>query len=293
MIDWSLQGFFVFDVGPSEDANLFPAIFVFWRSSMQSITRHRNPVFQASLGVTPRRSLVVDTLHALFLGQMKSFVCLLLWTLLDSGIFGNLGTHDEQLMTGILNLRGQLMAWYRERHQRNPSERLTRLSNLTMKMFGSSQDRKIKTKAAETWGMLIFLADVFERCIPRLPPNASQLLEAARCLIRLVEIWNENGVTLPEAAIDECFSSYHRFCDLTSVDEYDLFQPKRHLIWHLLASIPDKGNPRFHANWYDEALNKILKRATRELSQTTFGQALLESMPLVLDREHRKRLRTD
>ena len=51
------------------DASRFPFPCVFWRLSLETNTRHRNPLLMA-IGVSPTDSLTVDTLHThTLLGQ--------------------------------------------------------------------------------------------------------------------------------------------------------------------------------------------------------------------------------
>jgi hypothetical protein len=270
------------------DVECFPAPFVFWRPSMESITRHRNPVFGVP-GVLPTRSLIVDALHALYLGQMKSFACAYIWFLLTSNVFGVVGTDDEQFTLAVLVIRGKLMDWYKARKNLFPSEGITRLSDLTRKMLGSANDRKLKTKGAETWGLLLFLVDIGAQSVHMLGHEGHLYLEAGQCMVRMVTIWRDSpGARLSQSDIDECFRLYGRYCDLTH-NMHFLLQPKRHLLWHLLGDLDYFGHPGLYATWYDEALNKLLKGTTREISQTTFEQSCLHGMQQLLERESRKR----
>ena len=55
-------------VGDLEDVGL-PAQLIFWRSSNETIARHRCPLLCAEeLGLTPTRALTVDALHTASLG---------------------------------------------------------------------------------------------------------------------------------------------------------------------------------------------------------------------------------
>ena len=49
------------------------------------------------------------------------------------------------------------MRWYHDHRQ----DGLTELSDLTLKMLGSPGDQKLKTKAMETYSLLLFLLDMF------------------------------------------------------------------------------------------------------------------------------------
>ena len=153
--------------------------------------------------------------------------------------------------------------------------------------MGSAGDRKLKSKGAETWGLLLFLEDIAAHGLRFLGPIGPVLLEAARCLIRMVTIWKESGARLSQPAIDECYSCYGRYCDLTQ--QMDVLQPKRHLLWHLLDELDFLGNPSLYATWQDEALNKVLKKTTREVSQVTFEQSCLQNMAQLLQKDSKKR----
>ena len=55
------------DVGAIfDDIDKFPIDVTFWRSSLETLTRHRNPIFDQEIGITPQRSLTADVLHAFF-----------------------------------------------------------------------------------------------------------------------------------------------------------------------------------------------------------------------------------
>ena len=71
---------------------------------------------------------------------------------------------------------------------------------------------------------------------------------------------------------------WETFVSLTEADARQLI-PKRHLMFHLLTEIPKFWNPRLYAVWVDEALNRELKAACRQLSQVTFEAAILLPFP--------------
>ena len=52
----------------------------FWRQSQCKRVKHRNPIFDAALGVTVQ-SLLLDILHAWLLGLVKDFVIHAIWEL--------------------------------------------------------------------------------------------------------------------------------------------------------------------------------------------------------------------
>ena len=60
------------DVGEFENVKL-PCSVVFWRISVETHARHRNPLFCEETAMSPTRSVTVDTLHALYRRGQTNF----------------------------------------------------------------------------------------------------------------------------------------------------------------------------------------------------------------------------
>ena len=116
------------DIGEFENASAFPLRITFWRPSLETLTRHRNPMFDQEIGITPQRCVVVDVLHAFFLGILLVWCRFAVWKLLLAGAFGYAGTH-EGLSAAILVLRNCLMRFY-VRYESSHTEKLTRVCDL-------------------------------------------------------------------------------------------------------------------------------------------------------------------
>ena len=56
------------DVGRFDEIANFPTPILFWRQQRETLSRHRNPLFVADIGITVHRSLTIGTLHAMYLG---------------------------------------------------------------------------------------------------------------------------------------------------------------------------------------------------------------------------------
>jgi len=181
-----------------------PATVVFWRCSEETLTRHRNPLFKDS-AVTGLRftSLTTDLLHALYLGVMNRYCAVALWHVLDSNIFGAAGTAEENLQVAVLLLKAQLMDFYKEHHRQHPTKPLTRISDLTVKMVGTRNDPRCKTKGAETFGMTVFLTGLLLKYAALLGADGKRLQRAGSALLRMVEIWAESGHVMDQAARQE------------------------------------------------------------------------------------------
>ena len=63
---------------------------VWWRSSLETLAKHRNPLFCRALGIT-LLIIAIDTLHTLHLGVLKRFVMWFFWKLFELDVFGVAG----------------------------------------------------------------------------------------------------------------------------------------------------------------------------------------------------------
>lgn len=272
------------DIGEFFTLESFPAHLTFWRAARESSAKHRNPLFSLATGVTPRRCLTVDILHALYLGTIKTYACHCVWFLLLSGVFGQAGTvEEERIESARLVLVHRLFQWYRAQDRG-----LTQVGDLTRKMLGTVVAKELKTKGAESWGILLFVADTLAGSLHKLKPEAAELLEGARALIELVTIFDACGAAVPGPERERCLLVWQRFLEISRTMPL-VVRPKRHVLAHVLQRLHDHGNPKLVANWHDEALNKVLKAACRQVSQTTFEANVLARMRHLLAQRKRQR----
>lgn len=113
-------------------------------------------------------------------------------------------------------------------------------------------------------------------------PNAHKFLRAGRAMERLVGVWHAAGPVLTGRQQQEAFDHWNSFLRYTS--DLGMEVPKRHLCAHLLADSAFFGNPRVHANWTDESLNRELKQSLRAVSQASFESFILLRFREVLKR---------
>ena len=267
------------DVNAFLDLAVFPRQVTFWRPAAETLSRHRNPLFQI-VGVTPPRSLTVDWMHSLNLGVLLQFTKEALWFCIDNGVWGQDGTIDEIVEKATQLIRFDLRAWYKQRHKMFPSEGLTR-ANLTQKMLGDNSNRCCKTKAAETHGVCIFVVEKLRAHQARIGQFAVVLVSAGQELLDMMQYVGGRKAVLTPAEHQRVFDHYMRYLALTdSMD--NLWLPKRHVMLHSLRQIPWLGNPKAYANWHDETLNRTLKSACRNTSQHTFEESVLLRLAVLL-----------
>eukprot|EP00969_Alexandrium_andersonii_P077368 3411725-Alexandrium_andersonii.AAC.1 len=131
------------------------------------------------------------------LGIMLAFGRHTIWFLLDKNVYGLVGSAGERLASAVLRLRGELMAFYKEYKGQNEDSNLTQVADLTPAMLGTPEHPLLKTKAAETHGIVLFLDSQLAKHRDVLGPEGQVLRDAGRCLIRFVEIMEEEGPILP------------------------------------------------------------------------------------------------
>ena len=182
------------DVGLFEDMTP-PFTVTFWRCSLDTITRHRSPLFSDAVGATAR-IMTIDLLHGLNLGVMSVFGRVAIWRLLTCGAYGRVGAADENLQVVVMVLRNELMTFYAASQ---PRTRLTRVSDLTLSMLGTRDAPQLKTKGAETYGVVEFLVSELRKhaATPGLEADGPRLQGAGEALIGLVRALGESPLDMP------------------------------------------------------------------------------------------------
>lgn len=74
---------------------------------------------------------------------------------------------------------------------------------------------------------------------------------------------------------------------MACMEQEGVFQPKHHIMFHLLAKSEHFGNPTQYSTWRSEALSKTLKAACRQTSQATFERSVLLRMQELLKQPQR------
>ena len=116
-------------------------------------------MINASLGITPTRSLTVDAVHRVFLGIIQNFCRHVVQEMLKGGALGEQRTVDETVASGILFCSSELRMGYVRKHAADPTERLTRIQRLSQMHLGTVAEPTCETKVAQSWGFFLFLVD--------------------------------------------------------------------------------------------------------------------------------------
>jgi hypothetical protein len=190
------------DIGALEQAEV-PITVTFWRTSNETKTKHRNPLFHESTGVVVD-ALAIDNLHTLHLGVFKHYVMLVLWFLVDSKYsmqpnVANSHTQEERFQLIVMRLRSELWEFYPLLEKR-VGHAVTRLTDLTCSMMGEHSKRKLKTKAAETRWLLPFASHMLDTYMDTFSDQstARKLQLAGQALVEHWECMdNASDVLLP------------------------------------------------------------------------------------------------
>ena len=261
------------DVGDFEETALGSTV-IFWRASRDTLTRHRNPLFDPDIGMTPKRTLTVDTLHALNLGVYKCWGKIAIWYIILADVYGRITSIDADLDNAIRVMRAALTKF------ESQNKLLTKIHDINRKSIGSKTKPALKTKGAETWTLMLFLLDQFKKHEGRLGREGKDIFDAGDQLRKMNEIFHASGPVVSKDDQRSVFEFYSRHMALMKA--YEVFTPKHHLIWHMLKKIDYQGNPNIYATWLDESLNKTLKKACKDTSQITFETSMLMRMRRIM-----------
>ena len=122
----------------------------------------------------------------------------------------------DLLASSVLVARHQLIGFYRTYKHAHPASHLTEVHDITVKMIGSSGYRKLKFKAAETFGFMLFLLQTLRQHHGRIGYGAA-LQEAGECLEKIVGILDRSPVNMGVGIVQECLDLYKRHLTLAHV----------------------------------------------------------------------------
>ena len=136
-------------------------------------------------------------------------------------------------------------------------------------MLGSRRKPKLRLKAAESWGFLLWIHHVLPTIAHKLDGDADACAGAAGSLVDWMKILQQHGRELPVSAQESlcaCVIKHFSCLELLGVR----LMPKHHMWVHLTFSAGRMGNPRFYWTFLDESLNGKLKKILRRCHQAAF-----------------------
>lgn len=77
------------------------------------------------------------------------------------------------------------------------------MTDLTVKMLGRPSKPKLKAKAAESWGVLLFSRDMVQKYSAKVGAESACLVEAANCLEAIIDNFRASGINMHPRRLQE------------------------------------------------------------------------------------------
>ena len=250
------------DVGEFESLDA-PASVVFWRPSLETIAKHRNPLFSADTGIS-MTSLRVDTLHCLYLGVFQAHCSCVVWGLIDADVWQTRAMHHtsavERLQESCIRLQADLHKWQLQAARARPSEAITMVQEFTPKILGERGAQQCRLKGGETKTLMAFLQSFLPKHAASVP-KAEDMLSTGRAFDRHIRLLKTAGHRFTKAQLLEFAVTQHEA--LTSLKKYAKMTPKCHQWLHCGRTAienqitPRRPQPYDLALWHSRQRNDI------------------------------------
>ena len=222
--------------------------------------------------------MCVDELHTMHLGVFQNYILVVIWHAIASnvsGIRGGLPEHPYiQLM--VNRIRVEMTRWSHEQKRLNPGKPIYELKDFRASMIGTPDRPTLHAKAAESGSMLAFAVHFVRAHAPKMPRGAA-LLGAGEGLLTYMLVTRSNPCRMPPVARQAIADGFIRFLTLSD-DAGVNWQPKQHLMTHLLKDMAFFGNPRFTGTWVGEGLNKQLAAVCRTAHAAVWSRRVISTM---------------
>ena len=115
----------------------------FWRPAAETMAKHRNPLFQQSLGTDLWNVIAVDAMHTWSLGIFQQFLAGLLWAILDTNLFlrGG-GAREDKNRRAMAEMNKLLLDFYRRVDTAEPGHRPSRME-LRIEALGKKRNQLV------------------------------------------------------------------------------------------------------------------------------------------------------
>ena len=178
------------DVGAFE-ALALPATVVFWRQQLETITKHRNPIFDTFAGISIE-TLTVDTLNCFYLGILQTHCSQVIWGFVEADVWhtrlSGHTTAPARLQESCTRLQAALASWCRQRRRDHPEESVTDVQEMSPYILGTSRaEQRLGLKGGETKTVFMYLHDVLPSHAAAVA-NSRHMLAASNALSRHIAL---------------------------------------------------------------------------------------------------------
>ena len=270
------------DVLQFEKLSVFPAQVLFWRSSEEGVTHHRNPLFDRFTGMLPENVIALDWMHTLSLGVFQSWLAHCVHALAKVDVWKTgAADYSSRLTLSIYRFSSDFQFWVRDQNRRF-DRNLTEAGALKREFFGSLKKPKCALKAGETNAFLEYVVSILPGHVPSLGDRGPLILRSGQHLLNLLTIIRAH----PKKAIAVVCQDFHRSAKAYLRCLADLripYKPKDHMLLELAARMPFMGSPQLYGCWHDEALNRLLKEVAGSAHALVHERRVLVGFPRAYD----------
>jgi hypothetical protein len=246
------------DVAAIDECTTFPMHLTFWRTSSETMCKHRCALFSHRSHLLPE-TLCVDELHTMHLGVFHEFNLAVFWQILDCDalqIRGSLA-QDAYLESATMRMRAALFRWYSVQKRTNKEKPIHALQEFKLSMLGKSDARVMKgVKAAESGTLLAFCVQYAVKFRAVLP-GGEALVACGESLLAYLDVTRSAPLRMPLSDRLRLSGALVRFLQNREAAQV-AWKPKTHLMIHFIPDSVKFGNPRLNGTWLDESLNMKL-----------------------------------
>ena len=264
---------------------------LFWRKRLESLARHRNPLFSERLGTTPQRVLTLDWLHILSLGVWKQCLGPFVQTLFQQDVWQTKTTTVEsRAEASTLRMKSDLFAWYAS--EKSAGRTPTEVQNIVPTMFGTAQHPCFALHGSETNHFMRFAHTLVERFSEKIK-MAHVWRVTIGAAVRIMEIIHEVPMGPLSVALIQEFTNLAIRINRKFVTLDIHGSPKNHQLLEMATRLREQGTPAVYSCWKDEELNGQIKKMASVCAKSahaTFERRLLEQWDAQLQRTVRRKL---
>ena len=260
----------------------------FWRSTEQTSTRWRNPIFDEGTGVD-LNCLCFDWLHTLSLGVFQVVCGHVVQELLAKNPFGFAGAIGENLLKlGIARVSKELKDFIKSELVAKGHGH-TRVPVVKNSSFGTPAEPELKFLGAQTNTFLRFCHQVL---LPRFGASLGERLvhfnAAIKSCVEVLDLIRDHDYVMPP-------EQNQQFCNAVRVHLRSIhalgigIKPKHHGMMEMARAIRTDGSPAITGCWDDESENKGVKQIARRAHEAVFHQRMLSTWAFVSRRGSKRR----
>ena len=275
------------DVASFESISEFPAKVLFWRSSCEDMTHHRNPLYSLALGVTPSSSSALDWLHILSLGVFQTWCAFAVHRMFRMDYWKTReGNAEARIALSCSRLSVNLTAWVRRENR--AGRNLSEVDPVKRETFGTTDKPKFGLKSGESNVFLEYLVQLLGRdqnvgdLVASFGRDGAVILGAGRHLLSLLSIIRDYPKKLPTREIQRFYSNSKGY--LTKLEYLCIrAKPKDHMLIEMALRVAAMGSPQLYGNWHDEGLNRLLRDVAGGAHSLVHERRILLEFPVAHD----------